>query len=157
MRDSEAIETAMLYEPEARILFTADVVNNKTTPVLYQGSIDAWIVQLRELRALAPEAATIAPGHGAPGDFDTLVAEEIAYLTTFRDQVQDELWRGGGAIPPEGVARIQAAMADAFPDWRTSAGVPSRDQLIVLNIDWTLRGWRISGAEDGGPEAFREE
>ena len=133
------------------------MVNNKTTPVLYQGSIDAWIAQLRGLRALAPEAETIAPGHGAPGDFDTLVTEEIAYLTTFRDAVQAELWREGGAMPPEAVARIQTAMADAFPDWRTSAGVPSRGQLIALNVGWTLRGWRLGGAEEGGPEAFREE
>ena len=156
VRDSEAIETAMLYDPEAGVLFTADVVNNKTTPVLYQGSIDAWIAQLRGLRALVPEAETIAPGHGAPGPFDALVAEELAYLTTFRDQMQGQLWREGGAMPPEAVARIQAAMADAFPDWRTSAGVPSRDQLIALNVAWTLRGWRIGGTEEGGPEAFRE-
>lgn len=127
VRDSEAVETAMLYEPEARVLFTADLVNNRTTPVLYQGSIDAWIAQLLSLRTLGPEAETIAPGHGAPGDFDELVAEEIAYLTTFRDLVQGELWRKGGTMPPEAVVRVQAAVADAFPDWRTSAGVPSRD------------------------------
>lgn len=157
VRDAEAIETALLYEPEAGVLFTADLVNAKTTPVLFQGGLDPWIAQLEGLRARFPEAETIAPGHGAPGPFDELVAEEIAHLRLFRERVQDELWRGGGAVPPEGVARITAAMVEAFPDWRTSAGVPSRDRLVELNVAWTLRGWRIGGGEEAGPEQFRED
>ncbi|MEM7671593.1 MAG: hypothetical protein AAF317_21140, partial [Pseudomonadota bacterium] len=139
-----------------RVLFTADLVNNKTVPVLYQGGIDSWIDQLRGLRARFPDAETIAPGHGAPGPFDELVADEIAWLSLFRDQVQDALWQGDGNVTAEGAGAVRAAMTDAFPDWRTSAGVPSRDALIDLNIGWTLRGWRL--AEDGGgPRQFRED
>ncbi|MEM7730972.1 MAG: MBL fold metallo-hydrolase [Pseudomonadota bacterium] len=154
LRGNEALETTLLYVPEDRVLFTADFVNNRTTPVFYQGEIDNWITQLKGLRARFPDAETIAPGHGPAGDFDELVGDEIAYLETFRSLVEEELERGG--VGPDGVRRIKYDIVAAFPDWRTSAGVPSRDRLIELNIDWTLRGWRIDSAGAGGPAEFRE-
>lgn len=154
LRDNEALETALLYAPDHKVLFTADVVNNKTTPVFYQGSIDGWLSQLRSLRRRFPEAKVIAPGHGAPGDFETLVKHEIAYLETFRGLIEEQLIHDG-RIGPDGVTRIKSAIVDAFPDWRTSAGVPTRDRLIELNIGWTLRGWRIGNGSEAGPRAFR--
>lgn len=157
LRGNEAIETALVYMPDDRVLFTADLVNNKTIPVLYQGSIDAWIDQLQRLPESYPDAEVIAPGHGAPGAFGTLVREELAYLTTFRALLQAELTRSGGAIQSDGVARVRRQIVDAFPDWRTSAGVPLRDRLIELNISWTLQGWRLSGTRSDGPRAFRPE
>ncbi len=156
LRANEALETALLYAPEDRMLFTADLVNNKTTPVFYQGELDSWLDQLRGLRARFPDAEIIAPGHGAAGEFDSLVNEEIAYLETFRALVEAELEMGGGGVSPDGVARIKTAIVDAFPDWRTSAGVPSRDRLIELNIGWTLQGWRLSNQTGSNPRQFRE-
>lgn len=156
LRGNEALETTLLYLPEERVLFTADFVNNRTTPVFYQGEIDNWITQLKGLRKRFPEAETIAPGHGPVGDFDELVGDEIAYLETFRSLVEAELERGGGTVTAAGTQRIKDQIVDAFPDWRTSAGVPSRDRLIELNIDWTLRGWRIEGTGAGSPAEFRE-
>lgn len=157
LRGNEAIETALVYMPEDKVLFTADLVNNKTIPVLYQGGIDAWIDQLEALPGLYPEAEVIAPGHGAPGTFGDLVAEELSYLQTFRALLQAELERSGGSMRAEGVARVQTQMIDAFPNWRTSAGVPARDRLIELNIGWTLQGWRLSVPQGEGPRAFRPE
>ncbi|MEM8797019.1 MAG: MBL fold metallo-hydrolase [Pseudomonadota bacterium] len=156
LRSNEALETTLLYYPEDRVLFTADLVNNQTTPVFYQGEIDSWLTQLKGLRARFPEAETIAPGHGPAGDFDELIRDEIAYLETFRSLVENELERGGGAVTSEGVQRIKNRIVDAFPNWRTSAGVPSRDRLIELNINWTLRGWRIDGPDAASPAEFRD-
>ena len=156
MRGNEAIETALLYVPEDRVLITGDLVNHKTTPVLYQGGIEAWIMQLKSLRSRFPEAETIAPGHGAPGDFDTMVADEILYLETFSDLVEAELDLSDGVIQPEGVERIVAATRESFPDWRTSAGVPDLERLIALNVGWTVQGWRLAGASGANPRQFRE-
>ncbi|MBW4706353.1 MBL fold metallo-hydrolase [Roseobacter sp. YSTF-M11] len=156
LRANEALETALLYAPEERVLFSADLVNNKTTPVFYQGELDSWLNQLKKLRSLFPDAQVIAPGHGPAGDFDTLVADQIAYLETFRSLVEAELEVGDGAILEDGVSRIKSTIVDAFPDWRTSAGVPSRDRLIELNIGWTLQGWRLSGQSSSNPRQFRE-
>ena len=157
LRDNEAIETALLYHAASGTLFTGDVVNHKTTPVLYQGGLDPWIEQLKGLRTRFPDARVIAPGHGTPGDFDILVGDELAYLEFFRQQMEDELDRGGGFIGPEAETRIAIAVAEAFPDWRTSAGVPSRDALIRLNIGFTLRGWRLQAGGDASPEEFRPD
>lgn len=155
LRGNEAIETALIYVPNDKVLITGDVVNNKTTPVLYQGGIDAWISQLRSLRARFPNAETIAPGHGEPGDFDTLVAEEISYLEAFSSFVETELDRGDGSIRDDGTNRIIKATREGFPEWRTSAGIPDIDRLIALNVGWTLQGWRLQNASAGTPQQFR--
>lgn len=156
-RGNEAIETTVFYLPEDRVLITGDLVNNRTTPVFYQGGIDAWRHQLLSLRAFFPNAQAIAPGHGEPGDFDELVSAEVSYLDTWQALIQEALDREGGEIGEQGVRTIRNGIVDAFPDWRTSAGVPDRDQLIALNIDWTLRGWRIAGASEGNPQQFRPQ
>ncbi|MEL7444236.1 MAG: MBL fold metallo-hydrolase [Pseudomonadota bacterium] len=157
LRGNEAIETAVIYLPEQRTLVTGDLVGNRTTPVFYQGQLASWEAQLLKLRSMFPEAETIAPGHGAPGEFDELVAEEVRYLTTWRGLMEEALVAGGGGIGTAEARRVRDGIVDAFPDWRTSAGVPERDRLIALNIGWTLDGWRIprSGENAIGPRAFR--
>jgi len=155
-RGNEAIETAVLYLVEDGVLFTGDLVNSKTTPVLYQGGLDGWIDQLKSLRSDFPNARMIAPGHGAPGDFDELVTEQIRYLTTFSRLVEAALDDGDGSVNDAGLETIKTGIRDSFPDWRTSAGVPSLDRLIELNVGWTLRGWRIASSGAGNARAFRE-
>lgn len=155
LRGNEAIETVVFHVPAEKVVIAGDLVGERTTPVLYQGDLDGWIAQLKGLRARFPAATVIAPGHGSPGDFDTLVGAEIAYLEHFRALVQDELSRGGGTVTDAGVGRIVGAVSDAFADWRTSAGIAPRDRLTALNVGWTLAGWRIGGAGPS-PAAFRE-
>ncbi len=154
---NEAIETTLLYLGDDKVLFSADLVNNETIPVLFQGDLDGWLAQLRALRADFPEAQVIAPGHGAPGPFDELVEAEIAWLTTFSGLIAKELDRGGGAITQEAATRIKRDIVDAFPTWRTTAGVPTRDRLLDLNIGWVLEGWRISSGRAEDVRAFRPE
>lgn len=154
IRATVAIEAAVLYLPEQRVLLAADLVNNKTTPVFYQGGIDAWVGELEALKARFPDAETLCPGHGQPGPFAELIDAELDYLRTFRTLVEDELWRER-RMTPDGRRRIARATAEKYPDWRTSAGVPMRAQLIDLNIGWVLRGWRTQEAGASSPREFR--
>lgn len=156
-RGNEAIETTLLYLAEDKVLFTADLVNNRTIPVLFQGDLASWILQLQALKIDFPDAQIIAPGHGAPGSFHELVEAEIGWLTTFSALISFELDRGGGAITTEAATRIKRDIVDAFPDWRTSAGVASRDRLLDLNIGWILDGWRIASGDVADVRAFRPE
>lgn len=153
-RQNESIETVVFHIPSERALFTGDMVNGETFPVLYQGGLDGWIAQLKTLRARFPEVETIYPGHGAPGDFDTLVTDEIAILEAHRNQIAAALEDDGIVDVAEREA-IADALEVAFPNWRTTAGIPSRRQVIERNIDWTLRGWRIQGAGEGNAREFR--
>lgn len=154
LRSNEAIATTVFYFAKDGALFTGDLVNGKTTPVFYQGGIDAWIDQLQELRNRFPEAVVIYPGHGAPGPADTLIEAQISYLSTFRDLLHRALNDDGVVTAGERLSIADATEA-AFPDWRTSAGVGARRQLIDLNITWVLRGWRVKGGASSDPREFR--
>lgn len=155
LRQNEAVETMVLYLPEERALFTGDLVNSHTFPVLYQGGLDSWIAQLHDLRAMFPEAETIYPGHGAPGAFDELLSDEIAILEGHRDLISDAI-ADDGAVSADELAAITADLEAEFPDFRTTAGIPTRARVIENNVDWALRGWRVEGTGGGDAREFRE-
>jgi hypothetical protein len=76
-------------------------------------------------------------------------------LQAFRDRVSQELYDYGG-IDATGTQRILTAIETAFPDWRTSAGIPKRESLIKRNIQWLQEDWRVQGVSAGDPTQFRE-
>ncbi len=156
LRQNEAIETVLVHLPEQRALFTGDFVNAATLPVLYQGGLDSWIMQLKQLKERFPEVKTIYPGHGDPGPADQLIADEIAVLETHRDEIAAAL-ENDGQVDKEERETIKNAIESRFPDWRTTAGIPERRLVIDRNIDWILRGWRVQGAGGGDAVEFREE
>ena len=155
LRQNEAVETVLLYLPDERALFTGDLVNHDTLPVLYQGGLDSWIAQLEGLRAEFPDAETIYPGHGAPGPFDELVERQIALLTAHRDLIDTALV-DDGRVSDEEREGIADAIEEQFPDARTTAGIPARRQVVDQNVTWTLRGWRVAETAEGDAGEFRE-
>jgi hypothetical protein len=82
-----------------------------------------------------------------------MIDAEIVYLTTFRDLVSKAL-QDDGAVTNKDREQIKTAMNKRFPTWRTSGGFAKRDVLLERNIDWTLRGWRVSGSENSNPGEF---
>jgi glyoxylase-like metal-dependent hydrolase (beta-lactamase superfamily II) len=156
-RDNEATETTLYEIPAEDALIGGDIAGNRVSPVLYQGAIDHWIDQLAVLaeRYAGGGARLFCPGHGEPGPANALLTAERDYLIRFRDLLDAELLEHG-AIGPEGIERIAAATAARFPEWRTTAGIASRRQLIELNIRWALRGWQVAGAAAGRPREFRQ-
>ena len=153
-RFNEAPETTVFYVPEQKALFVGDLVNSETTPVFYQGGIDPWLDQLRQLKERFPEAEMLYPGHGEPGSAPEMIDAEIDYLTTFRDLISQALF-DDSTVSNEEREQIKTAMNERFPTWRTSAGIATRDELLEQNIDWTLRGWRVRESNTANPSEFR--
>ncbi|MEO1247727.1 MAG: MBL fold metallo-hydrolase [Pseudomonadota bacterium] len=154
-RGNEAPATTVLYLPEQRALFTGDLVNHRTTPVLYQGDLDGWIVQLSVLSQRFPNARTIYPGHGAPGPARALIDEQRGYLILLRDLVEAALLENGEVTEADR-KDIACHLTTSFPAWRTSAGFANRAALIDQNITWVLQGWRVQTAGSGDPIDFRD-
>ncbi len=152
---NEAPETTIFYIPSQQALFTGDLVNSETTPVFYQGGIDSWLDQLKQIKERFPQAKTIYPGHGKPGSAQEMIDAEITYLSTFRDLVSQALL-DDSAVSNEERERIKAIVNERFPTWRTAAGIPERNQLLDQNINWTLRGWRVRGTAESNPRDFRQ-
>jgi glyoxylase-like metal-dependent hydrolase (beta-lactamase superfamily II) len=158
LRDNEATETTLYEIPSEGALIGGDIAGNRVSPVLYQGAIDHWIDQLSALEdrfAGGGGPRLLCPGHGEPGPAVGLLTAKRDYLVRFRSLLDTELLEHG-AIGPEGVGRIVAATEARFPDWRTTAGIPTRRQLIELNIRWALRGWQVAGAAAGRATEFRQ-
>ena len=151
---NEAPTTTVFYVPDQKALFTGDMVNVKVTPVLYQGGLDPWIAQLQELKERFPDAETIYPGHGQPAPAQKAIAAELEYLTSFRDAIAQALLNDS-QVDSQEREQIKATINNKFPNWRTSAGIASRDTLLNQNIDWTLRAWRVQNPNsDSTPEDF---
>lgn len=153
-RFNEAPETTVFYVPEQKALFVGDLVNGETTPVFYQGGIDPWLDQLRQLKERFPEAETLYPGHGQPRPAQEMIDAEIDYLTTFRHLILQALL-DDSAVSTEERKQIKTAINERFPTWRTSAGFAKRDELLERNLDWTLRGWRVQDSDTANPSEFR--
>lgn len=154
-RGNEAPASTVYYLPSERALFTGDLVNGATTPVLYQGDLDGWITQLDLLARRFPDAQTIYPGHGEPGPAAQMIAAEKAYLIQLRNLVETALL-DDGQVDLQDRRTIRMALTDNFPKWRTSAGFANRHALIEQNIRWVLQGWRVRNAGQGNPAEFRE-
>lgn len=142
LRQNEAISTILLHLPDHGVLFTADVVNNETTPFLWQGGSEGWLDQLFALKVRYPDLQTIYPGHGVPGSAANLIDLEISYITTFQALVYDEVAKEG-TMTPAGKERIRNQITAQFPGWRTTAGFEELSDLLDTNVDVLLREWRI--------------
>lgn len=152
---NEAPATTVFYLPARKALFTGDLVNVETTPVLYQGGLDLWIDQLQELKERFPDAETIYPGHGQPASAQNAISAQLNYLTSFRDLVSQALL-DDSKVDSRERKQIKASINEKFPNWRTSAGIPTRSALLDQNIDWMLQAWRVENPNtDSTPEDFQ--
>ena len=110
----EAECMTVLYLPEQRVLFSADLVQHRMTAFLLEGRLDAWLAQLRGLRERYPSVETIYPGHGEPGEAEHLIQEQIDYLEVFRS-----LLRRG-----EDVQTVVHEMERRYPGYEPVAAIP---------------------------------
>jgi glyoxylase-like metal-dependent hydrolase (beta-lactamase superfamily II) len=109
----------VVWLPEARVLFTGDLVEERCFAIFpYFPPDDAdvdgekWIAVLAHLEALGPRI--VVPGHGALGDASSIrTARE--YITQLRDQTRALASDGVGV--DEAAARIDASMRELHPDW----------------------------------------
>ncbi|MEM9160762.1 MAG: MBL fold metallo-hydrolase [Verrucomicrobiota bacterium] len=126
----ESKSMSMFYLPEIGTLFTGDLISYRMTGFLLEGRLDAWLQQLAELRIeYSRTSPRIMPGHGEPGEFDTLLNWQTAYLSTLStliveakdDQVMDE----------KEIERIKEIMDTAFPGLLPVAAIPD---LMEMNL-----------------------
>ena len=109
----------VVWLPEARILFTGDLVENRFFPIFpFFPPDDAdvsgvrWIEVLEQLEALEPE--TVVPGHGEVGDAG-LVAAVRGYLVELRDAVAGAVESGWSA--DRAAEELEPQILSRYPSW----------------------------------------
>ena len=121
----------IVWVPDARVVFAADVAFIGSTPVMWAGPVENWLRALDTIEALEPVA--IVPGHGPVVD--------AAGLEPLR-----EYWRWVSAAVTDGRSAREIVTAADYPfgDWEC----PER---AVINV----RTMRRRGAEPRGPGVVR--
>ncbi|MBN1963200.1 MAG: MBL fold metallo-hydrolase, partial [Anaerolineae bacterium] len=113
---------AVLWLPEERILFAADLLFHGSHPWIGDGHPDEWVRILGDLEALEPE--TVVPGHGP---LATVAAfdEQRRYFPVLRAAAEQVMAAGGSAK--------DAALPDAFSHLEGADGF---NRNLGVMIDW---------------------
>jgi glyoxylase-like metal-dependent hydrolase (beta-lactamase superfamily II) len=131
-------ETATAYyEPSSRILFSGDLTGEHVTPALLEGRSCGWLTNLELLGQRFPDARTAYPGHGSSDESASLIAEQAAYLRTFRGLVRPATLAGSAAgtdVAPDELQSIIAELDQLYPDFPLVASLPNLQELNVAAV-----------------------
>jgi cyclase len=124
-----------IYVPDAKVLFTGDLLWRKIPPNLIDGSVKEWSATDADLEAM-PDAAqiTFVPGHGDVANLGD-VKDFRAYLTDLKRLVTEGRRSGlkGDALAQEVTPKLKAL----HPDWTISDRAAGFE---VLYMDRELAG-----------------
>jgi len=127
----------IVHVPDARTVFTGDIVFCEGTPIVWDGPVANWIAACDRILDLAPEL--VVPGHGPITDRRGVEAMR-AYFVWLEAEVRPRFDAGLDAL-----AAARDIPLGEFADWSD----PGR---IVVNVD-TL--YRELGAEPPPPDPLR--
>ena len=117
-----------VFAPDAKVLFTGDMLWRKIPPNLIDGSVREWLASDAEFLAM-PDAShmTFVPGHG-----DVAEAKDVAgfraYLIDLRRLVTEE--RKAGLKDDALVQSVAPKVRAAHPDWTIS------DRAIAAEVKY---------------------
>ena len=117
-----------VFAPDAKVLFTGDMLWRKIPPNLIDGSVREWLASDAEFLAM-PDAShmTFVPGHG-----DVAEAKDVAgfraYLIDLRRLVTEE--RKAGLKDDALVQSVAPKLRAAHPDWTIS------DRAIAAEVKY---------------------
>jgi len=101
--------------PDARVLFTGDMLWRKVAPNLIDGSVKEWVATDADFAAMPDATQTIyVPGHGDVADVKDVV-EFRAYLLDLRRLVEDG--RKAGLRDDALVRSVAPKLKAGHPDW----------------------------------------
>ncbi len=137
----EAETMTMVYAPSENALFVGDLVAHEMTGFLLEGRSAAWIEQIERVVAdYAARAPVVYPGHGASGEFETLLRGQRRWLEDLRRLIAAR--QGADALSDAQVETIAAEMDALYPDYPIVAEIPP---LSALNIRAVAAEMRAEG------------
>ncbi|MEM8697226.1 MAG: MBL fold metallo-hydrolase [Pseudomonadota bacterium] len=152
--DTEAETITMLSIPSERAILASDLVAHRMHPDFADADIDSWP---RALNRLTRDFSgfTLYPGHGEPGPVSLLAANQIAYISFVRGQVEREILSDDIATESEINAAITAIRTN-YPGWESVTGRPAQLrrnlEAIVAQLGGELESAREEESEEAGEE-----
>ncbi len=127
------------HVPDARTVFTGDILFAWSTPIMWAGPVGNWIAACDLIRDLGIE--TVVPGHGPVTDIRAVNA-----LRDYLIYIRDEAWqRFQAGLGPE-----EAARDIALGDWSNWGDA----ERIAVNVDTLYREFSHSHAAPNIADLF---
>ena len=123
---------AIVVVPDARVVFTGDLLFAQTTPLIWQGPVTAWLAALEAIMAL--EADVFVPGHGPVSS-----RTELRGLHDYWSWLDTAVTGHHAAGREAGETTHRLARSPEFAAFRGWEN-PERLALNVISIDRRLRG-----------------
>jgi glyoxylase-like metal-dependent hydrolase (beta-lactamase superfamily II) len=101
------------YIPDAKVLFTGDILFNRTIPFIGDGNVRDWQGSLYRLISTYPDAKVV-PGHGEVGDRTALQGLQ-AYFTDLERLALS--WKARGLTKEEAIAQ-SSKIPDSYKDYK---------------------------------------
>lgn len=131
-------ETATAYyEPATGALFGGDLTSDRATPALLEGNSCGWLTNLDRLQERFPDARTMHPGHGTPGNPDEQINAQRTYLKRFRGLVRaavDPSSSRGRRVTPEEQKSILSELTRLYPGYQSVASLTNLAELNVAAV-----------------------
>ena len=127
--------------PDARVVFTGDILFHGSTPIMWAGPIGNWIAACRRIRALEP--AVVVPGHGPLADVNG-----VAQLERYLEWIDGEATKRHEA----GMSALDAAWdieLGEYTDWGDS-------ERTVITVDSIYAGLDPDHQRLNAIRAFQE-
>jgi len=137
---SHTLGDVIIHLPEARVVFTGDVLFRLCTPIGWEGTFERWIAALDEVVALDPKV--IVPGHGPLCDVEG-PKEMKAYLQYVRAESRRHFDAGLSALeaakkidpgPYAGWTEPERLLFSVERAYREFRGEPPDAPIDVLGI-----------------------
>ena len=123
---------AIVWVPDARVVFAGDILFNGVTPITWAGAVDNWIAALNRIELLEPDV--VVGGHGPPGGI-----AEIRVLRDYWHAVVDAVASDESGEPAEIAERLVTSPAYGAAPWGAWSG-PERTLVNVARIAATRKG-----------------
>ena len=107
----ESIGATVFEVPGAHAVFTGDIAVRGVTDFLLEGRTGTSLKQVERLRREFASPAVLYPGHGEPGDVESLTTSERVTLETYRSAVRRQMELGQapeGALTEAGQSGVQS-------------------------------------------------
>ncbi len=145
---AHTVGDAIAYVPDARVVFTGDLLFIEGTPVMWAGPVSNWLAACEAILALG--ARVLVPGHGPITD-ESGVRDVQRYLEYVRDEARARFEAGMDATAaaddidigafadwgdPE---RIAVTVATIYRELDPTLPPPSPPELFVRMAEWSAR------------------
>lgn len=149
LANTEAQSIAMLSIPSEQTLLASNMVANHMHPDFADADVDRWPRMLDRLTRDF-SGFTLYPSHGEPGPVNLLAANQIAYISFVRGQVERNILSDNLASEAEITTTIATIEAN-YPGWESATGRPTQLRRNLESIVAQLGG-ELEAAQDA-PDA----